>query len=80
VIGGGAHAAAPVAGVILPTLSPRELDVLRLMALGRSNARIAGELIVATSTVKTHVNNIFGKLGVTTRAEAIARAHESKLV
>jgi len=79
VIAGAAHAA-PVAGIIVPTLSSRELDVLRLLALGRSNAHIAGELIVATSTVKTHVNNIFGKLGVTTRAEAIARAHGLKLV
>jgi len=77
---GAGQPAAPVAGTMTPMLSSRELDVLRLVALGRSNAQIARELIVATSTVKTHVNNIFGKLGVTTRAEAIARAHELKLV
>jgi LuxR family maltose regulon positive regulatory protein len=53
---------------------------LRLIAAGRSNAQIARELIIATSTVKTHVNNIFGKLGVASRTQAIARARELNLV
>jgi DNA-binding NarL/FixJ family response regulator len=55
-------------------LSPREEQVLRLLTAGRSNADIAGELFVSKRTVEHHVSSIFAKLGVTTRAEAIARA------
>ncbi len=55
-------------------LSGRELEVLRLIALGLSNAEIANRLVVAVNTVKGHNLRIFGKLGVKTRTEAVARA------
>lgn len=61
-------------------LSSRELDVLRLMADGQSNNEIAASLIIAISTVKSHVNNIFSKLGVATRTQAIARARRLELI
>ena len=55
-------------------LSPRELEVLRLIAAGKSNPEIAAALLVAVSTVKAHIHSIFGKLGVTSRTQALARA------
>lgn len=55
-------------------LSPRELEVLRLLADGRSNREIADALFVSPRTVSTHVTNIFAKLGVATRAAATAHA------
>jgi LuxR family maltose regulon positive regulatory protein len=61
-------------------LSARELEVLRLIATGRSNAEIARRLAVAVSTVKSHTNSIFGKLQVTSRGEAILRARELRLL
>ncbi|MBL8057628.1 MAG: hypothetical protein JNK29_13075, partial [Anaerolineales bacterium] len=61
-------------------LSPREREVLGLIADGLTNAEIAERLIVGLSTVKKHINAIFGKLGVTHRAQAIARARALKLV
>jgi LuxR family maltose regulon positive regulatory protein len=61
-------------------LSLRELEVLRLMASGKSNAEIARVLVVAVSTVKSHTNSIFGKLGVTSRTQALARARELQLL
>ncbi|MCC7360605.1 MAG: hypothetical protein IT317_14085, partial [Anaerolineales bacterium] len=61
-------------------LTARELEVLRLIAAGQSNAQIAQALVIAVSTVKTHTNTIFGKLGVTSRTQAIARAHELRLL
>ena len=64
----------------LEALSARELDVLRLIGSGRSNAEIAQSMGVAVSTVKTHVNSIFGKLQVSSRSEAIARARELRLL
>lgn len=68
---------------VLPTsetLSPRELDVLRLLATGRTNEAIASDLVVARSTVKWHVAHIYRKLGVTGRVQAIARARELRLI
>ena len=61
-------------------LTEREVEVLRLLAAGRSNQAIADELIVAVGTVKRHLNNIFGKLGVQTRLEAATRARDLDLV
>jgi LuxR family maltose regulon positive regulatory protein len=61
-------------------LSERERQVLRLIVDGKSNAEIAQALVIAVSTVKTHTNSIFGKLGVTSRTQAIARARELPLL
>jgi predicted ATPase/DNA-binding CsgD family transcriptional regulator len=73
-----------VAGVDIPqggeTLTPREVEVLRLLAQGRSNQAIAQELIVALGTVKRHVNSILGKLNAQSRLEAVAHARELGLL
>jgi ATP/maltotriose-dependent transcriptional regulator MalT len=61
-------------------LSERELEVLALLATGRSNAEIARELFVAMGTVKSHAGNIYRKLDAKNRAEAIGRARELKLL
>ena len=57
-----------------PTLTPREGEVLAEIARGRSNPEIAQQFFVSVATVKTHVNSLFAKLGVQTRAQAIALA------
>ncbi len=57
-------------------LNARELEILRLFATAMSNQQIADRLVVARSTVKWHINNLYAKLGVTSRAEALARAKE----
>jgi DNA-binding NarL/FixJ family response regulator len=62
------------------TLTDRELDVLRHMATGQSNAEIAAALFVSEATVKTHVGSIFAKLGVRDRAGAIVFAYQHGLV
>jgi LuxR family maltose regulon positive regulatory protein len=61
-------------------LSDRELEVLRLIADGHSNQVIADRLVVAVSTVKKHVNNLYGKLDVRSRTQALARARELHLL
>jgi DNA-binding NarL/FixJ family response regulator len=61
-------------------LTPRELEVLKLIARGLSNAEIAVELAVSSTTVKTHVGRVLMKLGVRDRAHAIICAYESGLV
>jgi ATP/maltotriose-dependent transcriptional regulator MalT len=61
-------------------LSGRELEVLALLVSGRPNREIARELFVAVGTVKTHTNNIYRKLGVRNRTEALARARSLKLL
>lgn len=61
-------------------LTDRELDVIRLIARGRTNTEIAGELFVSLSTVKTHLGNIFAKLDARNRVEIAAWAWESGLM
>jgi ATP/maltotriose-dependent transcriptional regulator MalT len=61
-------------------LSDRELDVLRLLAERRSNPEIAGALFISRATVRTHVDNILGKLGVHSRAEAVDVAQRHGLL
>jgi ATP/maltotriose-dependent transcriptional regulator MalT len=65
---------------LVEPLSERELEVLTLLASGRSNKEIARDLFVAVGTVKTHTNNIYRKLGARNRAEALARARSLKLL
>jgi LuxR family maltose regulon positive regulatory protein len=60
-------------GLVEP-LTERELEVLRLLAAGRSNAEMAAELYVEQSTVKTHLIHLYSKLGVHSRTQAVARA------
>jgi DNA-binding NarL/FixJ family response regulator len=64
----------------LSTLTPRELDVIRLLARGLSNAELAGTLHLSETTVKTHVTRILSKLRLRDRAQAIIVAYETGLV
>lgn len=73
-------AAAPSITSQPDALTPRELDVLRLLACGRTNKEIAAGLVIAVGTVKVHVERIFGKLGTSTRSEAAVRAIELGVV
>ena len=61
-------------------LTGRELEVLRLVAAGRSNRDIANELFISPKTASVHVSNILGKLGAASRGEAAAKAHALRLV
>jgi LuxR family maltose regulon positive regulatory protein len=75
------ESAAPSAGEGLSEpLSERELEVLALIAAGKSNGEIASSLFVSLSTVKTHINNLYRKLGARSRTQAIARARELALI
>jgi DNA-binding NarL/FixJ family response regulator len=60
-------------------LTPREVQVLRLVATGKTNRAIAAELVLSERTVDRHVSNIFTKLGVSSRAAATAWAYEHQL-
>lgn len=61
-------------------LTPREVEVLQLLLTGASNRDIAAKLVITTRTAKAHVSNILAKLGVGSRTEAVARAHELSLL
>ncbi|WP_317135598.1 ATP-binding protein [Nonomuraea phyllanthi] len=74
-VGGAAPAQEPS-----ELLTPRELEVLRLVTQGRTNRDIAGELFISAKTVSVHVSNILAKLGVTSRGEAAAAAHRLSLL
>ena len=71
---------APRDDAALAELSPRELEVLRLLAQGRSNAQIADELVVSAATAKTHVSNVLAKLRLPDRVQAVIFAYETGLV
>jgi LuxR family transcriptional regulator, maltose regulon positive regulatory protein len=65
---------------LVEPLSEREVEVLRLLATGQSNSELAQTLVVSMSTVKTHLQHIYGKLGVTNRTQAVACAQELHLL
>jgi len=65
---------------LIEPLSERELEVLRLLAAGLESPEIARELIIGVSTARTHIKNIYGKLGVHGRVQAIERARALGLV
>jgi len=65
---------------LFPELSPRERDVLRLIANGHSNAYIADHFVLSLKTVRNHVSNVLVKIGASSRAEAVARARDAGLV
>jgi DNA-binding NarL/FixJ family response regulator len=74
---GVGHQSAPAE---LEQLTPRELEVFKLIARGMSNAEIAAELVVSETTVKTHVARVLMKLGVRDRVQAVVLAYESGVV
>ncbi|MCB0180259.1 MAG: response regulator transcription factor, partial [Anaerolineae bacterium] len=65
---------------LVEPLSERELEVLQLLAEGLTNQQIAEKLFVVIGTIKKHTSNIYGKLGVSNRTQAIARARELNLL
>ena len=80
--GAGDPRRSPRAGLdgLVEPLTARELEVLRLVALGRSNSQVATELFVTVGTVKSHLHTISGKLGAANRVEAVARGRELGLI
>jgi DNA-binding NarL/FixJ family response regulator len=72
-------ATAPVKAPAFPDLSERELEVLDLIARGMSNQQIVDRLVISPKTVRNHISNIFSKLQVRDRAEAVVRAREAGL-
>jgi LuxR family maltose regulon positive regulatory protein len=70
----------PSMDALVEPLTRRELEVLRLIVAGLSNSDIADELFIAVSTVKSHINHIYGKLGVENRVQAINRARSLQLL
>ena len=76
----GNFAERPPAGSLSEPLSERELEVLRLVASGMSNAEVSRALFISLATVKKHINKIYRKLGRHSRTSAVARARERNLL
>lgn len=70
----------PRSEILVEPLTPRELEVLRLIAAGDSNQAIADKLVITVRAVKKHTGNIYGKLNVSSRTQAIARARQLALL
>ncbi|HYX59668.1 MAG TPA: LuxR C-terminal-related transcriptional regulator, partial [Streptosporangiaceae bacterium] len=70
----------PASPGLVDHLTSRELEVLQMLAAGKSNQAIAGQLVVTLDTVKKHVSHVLGKLGAANRTEAVARARELSLI
>ena len=66
--------------LMIEHITPRELEVLNLIGCGLSNQEIADTLIIATTTVKKHAANIYGKLGVKRRTQAVAVARDLQIL
>jgi LuxR family transcriptional regulator, maltose regulon positive regulatory protein len=77
--GAGRGCAAAVPGLV-EQLTSRELEVLEMLAAGRSNQAIASQLVITLDTVKKHVSHVLGKLGAANRTEAVTRARDLGLI
>ncbi|HRW04981.1 MAG TPA: response regulator transcription factor, partial [Caldilineaceae bacterium] len=73
------EALALISPPLVEPLTERELEILRLVAAGLSNATIAAQLVIAVGTVKTHLKRIYGKLAVKSRTQAVAQARDLDL-
>ena len=69
----------PPAQLLIEPLTLRELEVLKLIEAGRSNQDIADELVISMPTVKRHISNIYAKLGVESRTQAVSLGKELRL-
>ena len=65
---------------MLSQLTDREKEVIKVIADGLTNREIARELLISESTVENHIHNIYEKLEITNRAQAVARAYQTKIV
>ncbi|MEQ8927831.1 MAG: response regulator transcription factor, partial [Fulvivirga sp.] len=87
-LNGGAPMSSKIAKMVVASfqknpnspLSPRETEVLELLAKGKSYSMIADELFVTKETAKSHIKNIYSKLQVNSKSEAIAKATKEKLI